>query len=322
MTAQELKTVITSPDLNLDSNRCLICGGRGAEVWMTAPDRFNGRTEQYNLLRCPSCLLVWLDHPPTKLEMGRHYGPDYDKTIANAAKSPSHWLRHRDELLRYKSGGAILDLGCASGGFLSTLKGPSWKLFGIEMSEEAAGSARARCDAEVFVGDILDAPFASGSFDAITCFNVFEHLYEPVEVLERVSAWLKPDGIFYTTLPNIDSAGAKIFGSYWYALELPRHLFHFSPKTLRTVAKSAGLQEVFIRCDRDLYFERSMGYVIDEIAKKSGPGRPPAAKRTERGLPWKVVRKGFRVGVLPLITAAASIVGDGEMMSAVFKRSR
>jgi SAM-dependent methyltransferase len=322
MTTQRLETEITSPDSYLDSDRCPFCGGCGAEVWMKAPDRFNGRTEQYNLHRCSSCSLVWLAHPPSKLEMGEHYGPEYDQTIASAAKSPAHWLPRRDELLRYKSGGSILDLGCASGGFLSTLKGPSWKLFGIEMSEDAARSARARCDAEVFVGDILDAPFASASFDAITCFNVFEHLYEPVKVLERVSDWLKPNGIFYTMMPNIDSAGARIFGSYWYALELPRHLFHYSPLTLRTIAKSVGLQEVFIRCDRDLYFERSVGYVRDEIAKKIGLKRPPAAKLVEPGIPWKVVRKGFRVALLPLISAAASAVGDGEMMSAVFKGSR
>jgi len=165
--------------------------------------------------------MVWLDNPPSKAEMGMHYGPDYDRTISTAAKATDHWFGRRDELLRLKpGGGAVLDLGCASGGFLSTMQGPSWKLFGIEMSEEAASVARGRCGAEVFVGDILDAPFAPGSFDAITCFNVFEHVYEPKEVLARAAEWLKPGGIFFTMMPNIDSAGARIFRSYWYALEL------------------------------------------------------------------------------------------------------
>jgi SAM-dependent methyltransferase len=265
--------------------------------------------------------MVWLDEPPSKAEMGLHYGPDYDFTISTAAKAPDHWFGRRDELLRLKpGGGAVLDLGCATGGFLSTLKGTSWGLFGVEMSEDAARTARSRCGAEVFVGDVQDAPFARESFDAITCFNVLEHVYEPREVLARVSEWLKPGGVFFTMLPNIDSAGARIFRSHWYALELPRHLYHFSPATLRQAAHSVGLQEVFLRTQRDLYFEASTYYIFDEFVKRIGLSRPPLAKRTEAGLLWKVLRKIFRLTLLRAFTAAASFAGEGEMICAAFTK--
>ena len=255
--------------------------------------------------------------------MGMHYGSDYDRTISTAAKAPDHWLSRRVELLRLKpGGGAVLDLGCAAGGFLSTLKSPSWNLFGIEMSEDAATAARSRCGAEVFVGDILNAPFPPQSFDAITCFNVFEHVYEPKEVLVRVAEWLKPGGIFYTMMPNIDSAGARIFKSYWYALELPRHLYHFSPTTLRRITQSAGLREVFLNVQRDLYFEASVRYIFDEFVRKFGISRRPVAKATEASLPWKVLRKIFRLTVLRLFSAVASFAGDGEMIYAVFRKDR
>jgi SAM-dependent methyltransferase len=253
--------------------------------------------------------------------MGQHYGAEYDQTISSASRGTDHWNPRRDELLRYKSEGSVLDMGCASGGFLSTLKGPNWKLFGIEMSQDAAKVARTRCGAQVFVGDILDAPFAAESFDAITCFNVFEHVYEPRDVLAKVSEWLKPGGVFYTMMPNIDSAGARIFKSYWYALELPRHLYHFSPKTLKAMAQSVGLEEVSVRARRDLYFERSVGYIKDEALRKMGMTPRPASQPIEPGLAWKVVRKGFRLTLLPLITAGASLAGDGEMIYAVFKKA-
>lgn len=304
-----------------DPRKCPLCADSRAELWMAAPDRFNGRREQYQLLRCPSCTLVWLLNAPSKSEMGEHYGSEYDQVISGAAKAPDHWTDRRDELLRYKSAGSVLDLGCASGGFLSTLKGPAWKLFGIEMSEAAARTTRSRCGAEVFAGDILDAPFPPGSFDAITCFNVFEHVYEPGKVLARVSEWLKPDGIFYTMMPNIDSAGARIFKSYWYALELPRHLYHFSPETLSLMAQSVGLRKVFIEARRDLYFERSVGYIRDEAFRRLGIACRPAAQPHEAGLAWKVVRKGFRLTLLPLISAAASLAGDGEMIYAAFTKA-
>src|SRR6202049_1076931 len=125
------------------------------------------------------------------------------------------------------------------------------------MSTESADRALARCGAKVFVGDILDAPFKPASFDAITCFHVFEHLYQPREVLAKVSEWLKPGGIFYAMMPNIDSAGARIFKSYWYALELPRHTYHFSPASLRSMAHSVGLHEVSVTTHREVFIEAS-----------------------------------------------------------------
>ena len=251
-----------------------------------------------------------------------HYGSDYDRTISTAAKASEHWAGRRDELLRLKpAGGTVLDLGCATGGFLSTLQGPSWKCFGIEMSEDAANVARRRCGAEVFVGDILDAPFLPASFDAITCFNVFEHVYEPKEVLIKVAEWLKPGGIFYTLMPNIDSAGARIFRSYWYALELPRHLYHFSPATLRRIAGAAGLREVSVETWRELYFEYSTRFLFDDLIRKIGICRVPLAKSADvASLPFRIVRKIYRLTLLQLFTAAASAVGDGETIAAIFTR--
>jgi SAM-dependent methyltransferase len=322
MASREVPTLLASPANDLDRRECPICGTPDPLDWMKAPDWFHGRPKQYQLLCCTACSMVWLDAPPSKSEMGMHYGPDYDRTISAAADAPEHWVGRRDELLRLKpGGGAVLDLGCATGGFLSTLQGPSWKRFGIEMSEDAAKVARRRCGAEVFVGDILDAPFPPERFDAITCFNVFEHVYDPKAVLVKVAEWLKPGGIFYTLLPNIDSAGARIFKSYWYALELPRHLYHFSPATLRRVAQSAGLQEVSLETWRELFFEYSTRFVFDDFMKRLGFSRLPLAKSADdASLPWKIVRKIYRLSLLQLFTAAASAVGDGETIAAVFTK--
>lgn len=271
-------------------------------------------------MRCPSCSLVWLDNPPSPEEMGQHYGEDYDRWIGGAGEDPNHWRERRDVLLQHKSGGAILDLGCSAGGFLTSLKGSGWKLHGIEMSDEVARKAEARCGAQVFVGDILDAPFAPESFDAITCFHVFEHLYHPREVLARVSKWLKPGGIFYTMMPNIDSAGAHIFKSYWYALELPRHLYHFSPRSLTNLAHSVGLEAVSVTTHREVFIEYSTRYLVDGACEKLGISRTPLAKTGRPGLPWRVVRKGFRLTVLPVLTALASTAGDGESIHAIFRK--
>lgn len=300
---------------------CPSCGHEQAENFLRASDRFHGRPQVYQLVRCPSCSLVWLENPPSPEEMGYHYGPDYDRAIAGAGEDPEHWRGRRDTLLRYQPGGAILDLGCSSGGFLAALKSPSWKLYGIEMSDAVARKAEAKCGAQVFVGDILDAPFAPGSFDAITCFHVFEHLYQPREVLAKVAEWLKPGGVFYTMMPNIDSAGGHIFGSYWYALELPRHLYHFSPASLRKMAASVGLEEVSLTTHREVFIETSTRYLLDEAFRRAGIKRRPLAQATPLSLPWRVVRKAFRLTVLPVLNGVASFAGDGESIHVVLRKA-
>lgn len=257
---------------------------------------------------------------PPPSEMGEHYGADYDRAIAAGGADPTHWEGRRDTIRRYKAGGRILDLGCSAGGFLASLKGPSWELFGVDMSDRVAREAEARTGAQIFVGDILDAPFPPASFDAITCFHVFEHLYEPWKVLAKVSQWLKPGGIFYAMMPNIDSAGAKIFGSYWYALELPRHLHHFSPKALGNVARRVGLTELSVTTHRELFIEPSVRYILDDIFKTMGVRRTPLAQARPASFPWKATRKVLRPTVFRLFGSIASLAGDGESIHAVLTK--
>jgi len=297
---------------------CPGCGKSSVELdWLRAPDRFHGRRRVYSLARCNGCSLVWLQDAPPPSEMGEHYGVDYDRAITAAGADPDHWTERRDTLLKYKSGGAILDLGCSSGGFLKSLKGDGWTKYGIEMSEDVARQAEANTGAKVFVGDILDAPFAPESFDAITCFHLFEHVYDPREVLSRVAKWLKPGGVFFTMMPNIDSAGRRIFKSYWYALELPRHLHHFSPVSLRAMAASVGLEEKSLTTHREVFIEQSVGYIFDELCGKIGITRTPLAKAERPGIPYRVVRKAFRLTVLPVLSGLASLAGDGESIHAI-----
>ena len=124
--------------------------------------------------------------------MHLHYTDAYHQLIsASGLNSPHRWRDRKAALAPYKQSGALLDLGCSSGAFLKSLKGESWKLYGIEMSAEGAKTAEERSGAQVFVGDIPDAPFGAESFDVITCFDVLEHVYDPRQVMAKISEWLE-----------------------------------------------------------------------------------------------------------------------------------
>jgi SAM-dependent methyltransferase len=255
--------------------------------------------------------------------MHLHYTDAYHKLIsAGGENSPGRWRDRMQTLRQYKRSGTLLDLGCSSGAFLESLKGESWGLYGIEMSAEGANKAGARSGARVFVGDIPDAPFAPESFDVITCFDVLEHVYEPRRVMAKGGEWLKPGGIFYVLVPNIDSAEARIFGTYWHGLELPRHLFHYSPASLRNLAKTAGLIEVSLLTQRNPAVGASLRYVWDDVFQAVGIRRTPTAHLGAPSLPWRVARKLVRMTILRVLLAMAPLVGGGESIHAIFLKER
>ena len=86
-------------------------------------------------------------------------------------------------------------------------------------------------------GDVLEASLTENSFDVITCFHAFEQMYKPREVMAKICTWLKPGGIFYLHVPNLDAAEARVFRSYWYTLELPRSVPFFNPVAPRAWRK-------------------------------------------------------------------------------------
>lgn len=305
-----------------DQGRCPLCERAGAHFLLKAPDRFNRRREMYAVLRCDSCGGAWLNAPPKPEEMDHHYGEYYHLAIATAGntKTERRWGACRRVVKRHKDGGAILDVGCSAGGFLSVMRGRDWKLHGIEIAPATAEKARAATGGEIFAGDVLQAPFRAGSFDVITCFDVLEHVYEPRKVIAKIWEWLKPGGIFVVRVPNIDSWEARLFGSYWFALELPRHLFHFSPGSLRNVMKEKDFEEVSVITLLGSYVEPSIAYIRGSLLESLGFHRAPIRKADKLGILRRVVRKVFRLSiVVPFCYLAARSFAGGQI-EAVFAK--
>ena len=298
---------------------CPICNGQGGRRFLSAPDRFHWRTKPYDLFRCSDCSYVWLEDPPSPTDMSDHYGIDYHKSIMAAGESSgARWSSQREAILKQRNSGTLLDLGCSSGGFLSSMSQESWKLFGIELDGAAAEKARCISGASIFVGDVAAAPFPPESFDVITCFDVLEHVYSPRQVLIKVKELLKPGGIFFAVLPNIESWEARIFGSYWYGLELPRHISHFSPQSLRHIMNALGFKELTVFTSATTYSERSASYLRSAVSEKVGFARPSMAKRERPNLLSRAVRKSIRMSVFEPFGQLASAAGAGASIDAIF----
>jgi SAM-dependent methyltransferase len=311
------------PTVSAARDLCPICGKERGKPWAKAPDRFHGRNELYELLKCPTCSIVWLQDPPQPAQMPYHYGLDYHQLISSSGERAldKKWRTPKERVLKMARIGAILDLGCSSGSFLQSLKGGNLALYGIEISSEEAQRAVTNSGANVFVGEILDADFPPESFDIVTCFHFLEHVYKPREVLQKVRKWLKPGGVFYLLIPNIDALEMSIFRGYWYGLELPRHLYHFSPKSLRRLFELEDFEELFLHQQPDCYVEKSARYVMDDVLHKLGIARIPlAADYRIAGLLWRLFRKAYRLGILWPFRKMAAAAGHGAGLEAAFRK--
>jgi SAM-dependent methyltransferase len=314
--------VLNTDQKSIPGEACPCCGEDNFTHWMRIPDRSQRESGHYDLLRCYSCLHTWLNNRPTPEEMGYYYSSEYHRAVGHAGEtSPRRWERQLQVISQYKTAGSILDIGCSSGGFLAYLKGGSWKLYGIEASLPTAERARVLTGGEIFAGDVIDATFPPGSFDVITSSDVMEHLYEPGDVFRKVYNWLKPGGIFYVFVPNIMSWEAEMFRTYWYGLDLPRHLHHYSVNSLTALSKSANLCPVRIVTPAGCYLEQSTSIVLNDLACRCGFKWAPVDLSADAGLVWRVIRKTLRLSLEALYGKAASYFRAAPSLQAVFQKA-
>jgi 2-polyprenyl-3-methyl-5-hydroxy-6-metoxy-1,4-benzoquinol methylase len=135
------------------------------------------------------------------------------------------------------------------------MRARGWDAEGLEFAEAPAERAR-DLGFRVHVGPLetVDAP--EGRFDLIVGWMVLEHLHHPVAALERLHSWAAPDAWLAVSVPNAAALEFRLFRDRWYALQLPTHLFHYTPATLRLLLERSGW-----RVERVLH-QRSLANVM------------------------------------------------------------
>ena len=161
----------------------------------------------------------------------------------NKTKSFDKWLGWIE---RYRAPGKLLDVGCAAGFLLDTAQKRGWEPFGVEVSPFASAIAKERFGDKVFTGLLADAAFAPGTFDAVTGFDVIEHMAAPIEFLREAARVLKPGGIIALSTADSASASCAIMGKSWPHFKT-EHLCYFSPKTIAGALQQCGFTVRMVR---------------------------------------------------------------------------
>jgi SAM-dependent methyltransferase len=231
---------------------CDLCGANDSEELFVGRDEWYGGEGTFPTMRCRQCGLIYVNPRPGPEAIGRYYPDEYAPYFIAVDDEPSRWqrlnrrlaLRKRLRLVQRQlpQPGRVLDVGCATGSFLVTLRQAGWQVQGVEFNPQAAEYARQRHGLDVVTGTLADGRFPDNQFDLVIFWDVLEHVHQPRQTLEEAARITKPGGWLLLVLPNPGSLEARWFGQYWAGWDTPRHLYVYSRDVLSRFLSETGWQ--------------------------------------------------------------------------------
>lgn len=302
------------------------------------------RGTAFSVVACPRCGLAWTDPQPDEVEILSYYDQDYYgfnnirfRGLVERFVRFARVLRAR-KLRRFIRAGRVLDIGCGRGIYLDALRRKGFQTVGIELSDTAARYAREGLMLDrIFVGRLEDMRFPDRYFDAVSIFHVLEHLPRPSGTLREVGRILAPGGVLVVAFPNIRSLQARIFRRLWFHLDIPRHLFHFSPRSLDALLPSrewelVGARGFSLEYGPFGWVQSALNVVFGNentlysLLKEKASGTLAAyTKRRFRLFRWTLTALNLLAGALLVppaiaLSLALDLCGDQEMIERYYRR--
>ena len=290
----------------LETVNCPLCSSKNYKVYIKkAKELYNGMEEYFDVCECKSCSHKWTNPRPTKdtiryfypnnagyyqpIKYSKKQGLQYEiyKKILNMffgyklnSSIPgflaliAYIIKKQDiavtHIPRFLDNGKVLDIGCSYGLYLKKLQNYGWDVYGTELNQKAVSYANNVLELHnVKYGFFEDIKYKDSYFDVVNMNMVLEHIHEPVNTIKSVNNILKKEGQFILSVPDISGFESMKYKQYSYALQVPTHLHHFTPKTITNLLESNGFkveQIIHQKTDRDLV--ASAGYMPNQTLAK------------------------------------------------------
>lgn len=230
---------------------CIVCGQVDEGIRETVKDHLVSK-QKFEIKVCLNCGFKSTENPPSVEDAGWYYETEEYIEHSNSDKGVVNSLYHvgREFMLGYKlkilnkisTGKKLLDIGTGTGYFINYLSKNGYNVAGIEINEKARKFALDEFGLSVSSPDTLFTEEIGKDFDIITFWHVLEHIYNLDDVIRACIGKLNDNGKIVIALPNNQSFDAKYYGEYWAAYDVPRHLWHFSPKSLENFMNNHNLK--------------------------------------------------------------------------------
>lgn len=238
--------------------KCPICASKNISFIYNLFDRLYGVDGDFNIYKCKNCKITFLNPQLNKEEVEKYYPKDYvsfksskdSRSFLIKSLYDTYFLKKGNKLLKIfffpvkhllrslpkKENAKFLDVGCGKGIFLNYVKNNKMMPYGIDPFIE-----KDIPPLNIKKISLLDAKFPNNYFDFITLNNVLEHIPNPLGIIIECKRILKKGGRIFINIPNNSSLAYLLFKKNWVSLDVPRHFFTFSKKSMKLISKKLGL---------------------------------------------------------------------------------
>lgn len=231
---------------------CPICKSTMLKSNLTCKDYTVSQSE-FTIVNCSSCGFTFTNPRPEPSNLGEYYKSEEYVSHSNTNKGlifklyqlvRNYTLDKKVSLIKkWGNPKNLLDIGCGTGAFIDRCAKNKIEVVGIEPDESARNFAINNFSLKVFdESEIIK--IADNSYDTITMWHVLEHVSDLEERVKQLKRILKSDGTLFVALPNMASYDAQVYGKFWAAYDVPRHLYHFKKGDVERLFGSVSMDVV------------------------------------------------------------------------------
>ena len=212
---------------------------------------------------------------PKDILLSRYYETDNYNSHKTQTKSFLDLLYKtvQKSMLYYKTGfirprikGNVLDVGGGVGVFAAYLAHKKFEIAVVEPNKKGLETCTKK-GLNTYLS-VADLP-SNKRYSATTMWHVLEHLTAPEKTLQELRALMETDALLIIAVPNFNSHDARYYGSEWAALDVPRHLWHFTHKGLIDLVEPLGFVVI---AQKPLWFDVFyISYLSEKNRRKKLP---------------------------------------------------
>jgi len=245
-------TTISNTD-TITYEACPLCGSKDISLSVSTED-YSISKEPFEIFDCESCSFRFTQHIPSPEKIGPYYQSDVyishsdtkEGMVNKIYHSAREWMlnRKRNLVQSLTKGKRLLDVGSGTGYFLDHMKRHGYDVQGVEIDGDARTATKKKFGIQVEEPSTFLTGQLPQKVDAITLWHVLEHLHDLEGYMQSIRNQLTNDGVVLIAVPNHASYDATYYKKHWAAYDVPRHLWHFTPETVKRLAEKSGFQVV------------------------------------------------------------------------------
>lgn len=238
--------LLTMPHSLIHHLQCPVCGSRHIAPALQATDYTVSR-QVFAIWECADCTARFTQDVPDADSIGPFYAADsyishtdtdtglINKLYKLARRYTLRLKTRQIQRLSGRSAGHLLDVGAGTGAFAHAMQQAGWQVTGLEPDAGARSVAYKNYHLQLQSPDQL-FQLPAHSFHVISLWHVLEHVHTLHDYFDQFQRLLAPGGVVLIAVPNYQSTDAAHYQQHWAAYDVPRHLYHFSPRSLSALA--------------------------------------------------------------------------------------